>query len=673
MSTRVTSELDGIVNLIRDCKAQPLMPLFEAIVNSIQAIEERFSGKVENGIITIRIRRDQQQCLQFDESSRREPDIVGFEIEDNGIGFTNENLESFKVVATRKKATKGGKGLGRFTWLKAFEQVHIDSVFEDGSGTKKRRRIAFSLEKGIVPSPIEDTDPSENIRTIVSLERFKKSYRSLQAAYKTSDKIAQRVLEHCLVAFLNNCAPSIVVDDADKVDSTPINLKTLFDSDILPHISRSSFTIKQENFTVIDLKLYGTHAQMHNMSLCANSREVQSIEIGKELGTSAQFDDNGKKFIYSVYVTGAYLDARVFPTRDDFDIPDESSDILPDTPVGKNQILAAVTEHARHYLAVPLAALKTRREEMVRRYVATKNPALRAVVKYCPEVLDDLDPNASEERIDEVLYRKKGVAEFRVRQESDSLLKTQPKSLSEFAEQCRVISQKYDDFQKDNLSSYVTYRKFVIDLFRKKLDLRNDMKFENEEVLHDIIFPRKTDSDDIDFDHHNLWLIDDRLAFHEHAASDRELKKIMASGSLDRADIIAFSDVDTDNMVARTVSIVEFKKPQRENYQNETPPEQVLRIVQQVRSGKTTLSLRGRPIRIAENETQFLCYAICDFTTAVTEFAERADYSRMNGAYAYFNYNRNLNASIYLISLDQIPSDARKRNFAFFEKLGIGK
>lgn len=671
MSAKVNSELEGIVNLIRGFKAKPLMPVFEAIVNSIQSVEERFDGKVEKGRITVRIRRDKQQCLQFEDESRKEPEIVGFEIEDNGIGFTDENFESFKLVATKKKATIGGKGLGRFTWLKAFDRVFISSVF-DTDGGRKKRTIEFSLAKGIVGSPLVDVPETEEIRTNVSLEHFKPSYSSLQSAYKTAEKIAQRILEHSLVAFLNDRAPEIIVDDLDKSDSSPIALKDLFEKTIKPYARDSNLDIGPERFKIIDLKLYGTSVQMHTMSLCADSREVLSVEIGKMLGTTAQFDDDGKKFVYSVYVTGAYLDRTVLPTRDDFEIPLDESPTVPDTPVGKNQIIGAVSDHAKQFLAAPLAELKQRREERVRHYVAERNPALRAVVKYCPEVLDQLDPNASEERIDEVLYARKGEAEFKVRQQGAALLKTQPESLAAFEGECRAVTEKYEAFQKDNLSAYVTYRKFVIDLFQKKLELRPDGKFENEEILHDIVFPRRADSDDIDYNHHNLWLIDDRLSFHEYAASDKALKQIIAKGSADRPDIIAFSDVDRDSLKARTISIVEFKKPQREQYPEEKPPEQVLRMLQQIRSGEKTLSLHGRPIHIVQDETQFLCYAICDFTDEVKQFAEREDFARMNGSFAYFKYNRNLNASIFLISLEQIPIDARKRNFAFFENLGIG-
>ena len=287
--------------------------------------------------------------------------------------------------------------------------------------------------------------------------------------------------------------------------------------------------------------------------------------------------------------------------------------------------------------------------------------------------MDDIDPNSSEEKIDEVLYCHKGKAEFEIRRSSEKLLKTQSESFNGSEERIKELTEKYDDFQKDNLAAYVIYRKFVIELFMKKIASRPDGSCVDEKILHDIIFPRRTDSDSIGFDNHNLWLIDDRLAFHACAMSDKEIREFMESDSADRPDIVAFADVDPDTRVARTVSIIEFKKPNRTNYRDEKPPEQVQRMLRQIRENKHVLVDNGRPIHISQEDTQFLCYAICDFTKPILDWAEENDYAKMHGEFAYYYYNRNLNASIFLINLDKIALDACKRNFAFFEKLGIRK
>ena len=48
-------------------------------------------------------------------------------------------------------------------------------------------------------------------------------------------------------------------------------------------------------------------------------------------------------------------------------------------------------------------------------------------------------------------------------------------------------------------------------------------------IGYNLIFPMKCSSDDIDYESHNLWLIDERLAYSSYVASDVSLntKKMM--------------------------------------------------------------------------------------------------------------------------------------------------
>ena len=71
-------------------KNQPLVPLFEAIVNAIHAIGERKSTDPSfEGQIIIRILRDGQFVL---DGTGELPQIQSFEIIDNGIGFNEANI-----------------------------------------------------------------------------------------------------------------------------------------------------------------------------------------------------------------------------------------------------------------------------------------------------------------------------------------------------------------------------------------------------------------------------------------------------------------------------------------------------------------------------------------------------------------------------------------------------
>ena len=76
-----------VVGRLRNTKlpiSKPLLPLFEAVVNSIHAIED--SGRPD-GRINIRIQRDGQKELFHEGDTEPHEPITGFVIEDNGIGF----------------------------------------------------------------------------------------------------------------------------------------------------------------------------------------------------------------------------------------------------------------------------------------------------------------------------------------------------------------------------------------------------------------------------------------------------------------------------------------------------------------------------------------------------------------------------------------------------------
>ncbi len=54
-------------------------------------------------------------------------------VEDNGIGFTDENFKSFGTMDSRAKIQHGGKGIGRLLWLKGFDHADIESVFRENA------------------------------------------------------------------------------------------------------------------------------------------------------------------------------------------------------------------------------------------------------------------------------------------------------------------------------------------------------------------------------------------------------------------------------------------------------------------------------------------------------------------------------------------------------------
>ena len=85
-------DLVGKVKRLRFYKTQVLLPLFEAVVNSIHSIQRM---KINNGIIDISFNRDNSQGDLFQDgiNTNQKKDFV---IIDNGEGFNKTNYKSFR-------------------------------------------------------------------------------------------------------------------------------------------------------------------------------------------------------------------------------------------------------------------------------------------------------------------------------------------------------------------------------------------------------------------------------------------------------------------------------------------------------------------------------------------------------------------------------------------------
>jgi hypothetical protein len=111
------SNIVGRINrlALRPSEKNALMPLMEAVSNSVHSITDLYEDDASaRGWIVVRVIRED------DEPNGR---VVGFEVEDNGIGFTDDNFKSFRTPDSQWKEARGGKGVGRLAWLKVFVAV----------------------------------------------------------------------------------------------------------------------------------------------------------------------------------------------------------------------------------------------------------------------------------------------------------------------------------------------------------------------------------------------------------------------------------------------------------------------------------------------------------------------------------------------------------------------
>jgi len=660
----VQADLEGIIDSLTDFKSEALTPVFEAIDNSIRAIQDRekAAGKKIKGEITVRIIREStvQQDLSKNTDGKK---IISFEIVDNGIGFDKKNFKSFETPFTTTDKSNGRKGIGRMFWLKAFDKVEINSVYSE-KDRKKQRRFEFSKKYGIVP---KDTDLDVNApqQTEIKLIGFNERYRKKQSAFKRSRTIAERILEYFISYFILETAPSIKVIDSDR----EISINNLY-SEIAKNVVKRDLKIGRTHFNIVHTKLSPDFNKEHKLIFCGHNREVSGLNIETHLGKSPFVDPDHpeNEFFYNGYISGKYLDQNVDATRTSFLIPDNEKDNLSGIleTITMNKIRESSINSSKEFLYEFITKLDEIKHNNVNNYLS-KNPALLNIPEYCPGIYNEIDADSPPEKIHAVLYKHKGIAELEIQKDVEKLLQTQFNSRKEMAEEYDRLLRDIRNFDKYDIVKFLLWRKLIIKLLQNKLKSDSLGEYEKEAVFHDIIFPRYTHSDKILFEDQNLWIFDELLNYHKFAASEPKLSTISDATSDERPDIIC-CQMD-DDAKSKAVSIFEFKKPQRPNF-DEDPIKQLKRYILDIK-GMKIKTYDGRDFNVDPDSTIFYCYAICDINQKIIDNVTTDGFQLIRGGLGYYRYIDPIRAHMYVVSFDKLMSDVTKRHKIFFEKLGI--
>ena len=226
------------------------------------------------------------------------------------------------------------------------------------------------------------------------------------------------------------------------------------------------------------------------------------------------------------------------------------------------------------------------------------------------------------------------------------------------------------------MSQYIVHRRIILEFLEKSLQRSAETDgYELEETIHDLVFPMKTTSDDVAFEQQNLWIIDERLTYHSYLASDQPLTsaKPIVTGSLARPDLLIFDKRFTfseGDVPLTSIVIVEFKKPDRDNYRDEDPVEQVIRLIRLVKDGLFK-DRNGRPVKLLNPQVPAYAYVVCDIGPKLKLRLEGRDMQLTPDGLGYYQFLRNLNSYIEVISYEKLLEDAKKRNRVLFDKLHL--
>ena len=335
-------------------KRKALMPLFEAIINSINAIDERRMQNKNNnfkGSIIIHVKRSMQDKLPGVDNGIAEVD--GFEIIDNGCGFNDENMESFLESDSMHKVDIGGKGIGRFSWLKAFKKVIINSEYENINGKGFiRRYFDFKIQNTAIEDRVEDVLTRGEYKTSVVLDSYLHGWK--ENVPKELSVIAMKIIHHCFGYFLNNNCPRILIKD----DSESIVLNEVFNNKFKREHTPIKFKVKDREFTLLNFKIEEENFVGHELYRCAHSRVVDTKNLSSYIVDLNKNFYKHNKYWYIGVLTGEYLNDTVDMTRLSFDIPDNESTLMAD--ISWAEIMEKVIYEIEKHLGYHLEVIKKR-------------------------------------------------------------------------------------------------------------------------------------------------------------------------------------------------------------------------------------------------------------------------------------------------------------------------
>jgi hypothetical protein len=233
----------GILEMVRKAP-EPFRPIFEAFTNSLESIRLRFGKRQTDGHIKI--------ILFFHKGLLPDDYIFDkFTIEDNGIGFDDDNFDRI----TRYKDTRKGfanKGTGRIQLLHFFDLSEYESIYSD-NGSFMRRHFSLSkqyLKENAIIS-YQEAAPSnvQNIQTTLTLSNISDKRDSAFYNKATATSLKQELISRYMVYFCVNRDSLPKIDIIDYTDNKLCNNVSIVAHDI-PPIDKS--TTKDIHYFLVD-------------------------------------------------------------------------------------------------------------------------------------------------------------------------------------------------------------------------------------------------------------------------------------------------------------------------------------------------------------------------------------------------------------------------------------
>lgn len=560
--------------------------------------------------------------IRFSAPSESSYSDFHLEIEDNGVGFTDERYAKFRSLMDVSEEDIIHRGLGRLVYLYYFSKVHIKSYLTD-----RIREFNFSDE--VSDYTDNTTEAPSKTGAILHFDGYRLS-KLKDTNFINAKWIKRRILQKFISRLYaakeskNPITINIVIEIGNKRSFEYI------DADTIP-------TFEYKNF-ISSATIDGDMTILYAIQPC----DINDSSI----------------------VTALSIDNR-----------DEDFSLFDHAIIGYNIIFVLKCDSFN-------GGMDDTRQTIILSGTDKKNLE-KDYLAMVREILDERIPKRKEQRLqkisqltDQYPFLKGYFSEDEVVVASDRDVVA--KALNEFSKaQMNILNKKAltpDDYKKTIevsgrvLTQYILFRQYII---RELSEITLD---QHESAIHNIIVPRykkysETNAPN-DIFSCNLWVLDDKFMTYRNVLSERKTTELLrifdedAPDNIDRPDIAVVFSANPDTADRFDVVIIELKK-------------RGLEVGEKMRV-EYQLEQRARALypHYGNKIQSMWLYGVCDLDEEYEAHLDSAGYAPMySDGIVYFSTNPisvqvrpqkiSVPANRYVMDYKALVNDAGRRNDIF--------
>ena len=529
--------------------SDPLQPMYEALTNSLEAIDMRRKKEEYNPSVTL----DFYFNTNFEGGNDGLSRLV---ITDNGIGFDDSNYRRLQIF---KDDTKGyaNRGSGRIQLVKFFKMSSYESVYSE-HGQKKIRRFSLSKidsflnQNAIIKIDDEEetvTNDTEIQTKLVMTELIEKTdvkyYNDL-----TIDDLKQCILNHYMLYFCVNrdSLPNFVINyfHLDNIIATrricaeDIPNSAHEDVEISIPVNKMSADMKRVEATEeqvgIKIKSYKLSADRFKKNLVKVTCKGEAVDSVKVKLNCLPDDMKIDSSYFLFLLSSQYFDDHVGDTRDTLEILNKTEFKKRAKQFGAIEpqiVLDDIETQVSNKASEMFSEIQEQQQIHAQQLASLKRTYLLS-----DEALEDADINDSVEDIlrkayayDAKLIAEKDAA-YHSKMEQLNQLDTRSASYqSDMQHLVEELARTIPLQDKESLARYVTHRRLVLDLMDKILHRQTaaqtdeNSRNEDERMIHNLLFSQHSE----DTSKSDLWMLNEEYLYFK-GCSEQRLNQIEIDG-----------------------------------------------------------------------------------------------------------------------------------------------